>query len=200
MEKHRSVKIKSFIWAFSIIFFVGTIMIAHSYKNSRDLEFEGGIVRLEGDASINTLKIQQRIYQMAEINREFSDILMSIRNNDEIYNKREKFEKNIEQSILKQPSIIGYNIVMEPNAFDGRDSDYINNDKYAENGQDFYYEYTDEEKNKQQCRTTRTITISLSQKRILKILKNRSNSAQPSSLKPINSSSGKLASESGLSR
>ncbi|WP_051251590.1 response regulator [Psychrilyobacter atlanticus] len=139
MEKHRSVKRKSFIWAFSIIFFVGTIMIAHSYKNSRDLEFEGGIVRLEGDASINTLKIQQKIYQMTEINREFSDILMSIRNNDEIYNKREKFEKNIEQSILKQPNIIGYNIVMEPNAFDGRDSDYINNDKYAENGQYISY-------------------------------------------------------------
>ncbi len=139
MKKHRSVKIKSFIWAFSIIIFVGMIMIVHSYKHSRDLEFEGGVFKLEGDAKINTLKIQQKIYQIAEINREFSDILMSIRENDDIDNKRENFEKIIERSMLKQPNIIGYNIVMEPNTFDGRDSDYLNNDKYAENGQYISY-------------------------------------------------------------
>jgi len=139
LKKHKSVKIKGFIWAFSIILFVGTILIGHSYKHSRDLEFEGGVFKLENNAEINKLKIEQRIYQDTEVNHEFSNILMSIRDNDEIYNKREVFEKIIERSILKQPNIIGYNIVMEPNAFDGRDSDYINNDKYAENGQYISY-------------------------------------------------------------
>lgn len=139
MKSHRSVKKISFIWCMSILFLIGTILIGYSYNHSRNLEFEGGIVRLEGNAKINSLKIQQKIYHSAEINREFSDILMSVKGNEEIYNKRERFEKIIEQSILKQPDIIGYNIVMEPDAFDGRDSDYINNEKYAGNGQYISY-------------------------------------------------------------
>jgi signal transduction histidine kinase/CheY-like chemotaxis protein/putative methionine-R-sulfoxide reductase with GAF domain len=139
LDKHKSIKTKSFIWVLSIILFVGTILIGYSYKNSRDLEFEGGIVKLEDNAKINTLKIQQKIYLAAEINQEFSNVLMSIRDNDEIDNKREKFEKIIERSMVKRPNIIGYNIIMEPDMFDGRDSDYINNDKYAENGQYISY-------------------------------------------------------------
>ncbi|MCS5422037.1 MULTISPECIES: response regulator [Psychrilyobacter] len=139
MKKHKSIKIKGFTWAFSIILFIGTILIGYSYKHSRDLEFEGGVFKLENNAEINKLKIEQRIYQDIKVNQEFSNILMSIRDNDEIYNKREVFEKIIGQSILKQPNIIGYNIVMELDAFDGRDSDYINNDKYAENGQYISY-------------------------------------------------------------
>jgi len=139
LNKHRSVKIKAFIWAFSIILFVGMILIGYSYKNSKDLEFEGKVFKLENNSEINKLKIEQKIHQNTEINQEFSNILMSIRDSDKIYNKREVFEKIIGESILKQPNIIGYNIVMEPNAFDGRDSDYVNNDKYAENGQYISY-------------------------------------------------------------
>lgn len=139
MKKHRSVKIKSFIWAFSIILFVGMTLIGYSYKNSRDLEFKDGVIKLEDKANINTLKIQQKIYHTADINQEFSNILMSIRANDDIDNKRQNFEKIIERSMIKRPNIIGYNIIMEPDMFDGKDSDYINNDKYAENGQYISY-------------------------------------------------------------
>jgi len=139
LGKHRSVKIKSFIWTFSIILFIGTIIIANSYKHSRDLEVEGGIVKLEDKANINTLKIQQKIDHTAEINRGFSDILMSIRDNDRLDNKRQNFEKIIEQSMVKRPNIIGYNIIIEPNMFDGKDSDYINNKKYSESGQYISY-------------------------------------------------------------
>ncbi|UUV18772.1 response regulator [Fusobacteria bacterium ZRK30] len=139
MEKHRSVKIKSFIWAFSIILFVGMTLIGYSYKNSRDLEFKDGVIKLEDKANINTLKIQQKIYHTADINQEFSNVLMSIRANDNIGDKRQNFEKIIERSMIKRPNIIGYNIIMEPNMFGGKDSDYINNEKYAENGQYISY-------------------------------------------------------------
>ncbi|MGB6129750.1 MAG: response regulator [Psychrilyobacter sp.] len=139
MRKHRSVKIKSFIWAFSIILFIGTIIIINSYKHSRDLEVEGVIVKLEDEVNINILKIQQKIDHTAEINRGFSDILMSIRDNDIIDNKRQNFEKIIEQSMIKRPNIIGYNIIIEPNMFDGKDSNYLNNKKYSENGQYISY-------------------------------------------------------------
>ena len=139
MKKHRSIKIKSFIWTFSIIFFMGIILIGYSYKQSRDLELEGGIVRLEDNTEINTLKIKQIFYNAAEISQNFSDILISIKNNDRMDNKRENYEKIIEQSMIKQTKIIGYNIIMEPDMFDGRDSEYINNDKYAKNGQYISY-------------------------------------------------------------
>ena len=139
MGKHRSVKIKSFIWTFSIILFIGTIMIINSYKHSRYLEVEGGIARLEDKANINTLKIQQKIDHTAEINQVFSDILMSIRDNDRLDSKRQNFEKIIERNMIKRPNIIGYNIIIEPNMFDGKDSDYINNEKYSESGQYISY-------------------------------------------------------------
>ena len=139
MNKHRSIKIKSYIWTFSIILFVGIILIGYSYKHSKDLELDGGVAKLEGNAKINTLKIQQKIYQTSEINQEFSNILMSIRENDDIDNKREKFEKIIERSMINRPNIIGYNVIMEPNMFDGKDDDYIKNDKYGENGKYISY-------------------------------------------------------------
>lgn len=139
MKKHRSVKIKSFIWAFSIILFVGVILIVSSYRTNRVLELEGGIIKIEGDTKINALKIQRKIHETAEINQQFSDILMSIRNNKNLENKRGNFEKIIEESLVKRPNIIGYNIIMEPNMFDGKDLDYIGNEKYSENGEYISY-------------------------------------------------------------
>jgi len=146
LKRYKSVKIKAFIWAFSIIFFIGTMLIIETYKHSRNLELKSGIISLEGDAKINTLKIQQKIYQAAKINQEFSDILMSIRGDKSVENKREYFEKIIEQSMVKGSNIDGYSIIMEPNMFDGKDSSYMNNEKYAKDGQ--YISYIKIEKGK----------------------------------------------------
>ena len=139
MKRYKSIKIKAFIWAFSIIFVIGTILIGQSYKHSKNLELKAGVARLEGDAKINTLKIQQKIHQATETNQEFADILMTIRDDDSVDDKRSFFEKIIEKSMEKQSDIVGYNIIMEPNMFGGEDSNYINNEKYAENGQYISY-------------------------------------------------------------
>ncbi len=134
-RKSESIKSKILKWTISIIVLVGTILITYSYTNSKNLELDAGIDQLENHAKTNDLIIEQRLFHTADINQEFSRALMAIRENNDIDNKREILEEIITKSMVEQTDLIGYNIIMEPNAFDNRDSYYIDNDKYAKNGQ-----------------------------------------------------------------
>jgi methyl-accepting chemotaxis protein len=133
MGKHTSLKVKFLGYVGSVVFlsFVITIVIVASKANKIAYEKSVATAKETGFRYSNQVKIL--LSRPLDVSRTLSSMFTGIKNSNENIS-RDMANLILKNTLEKNTDILGVWTVWEPNAFDGKDSDFANKEAHDDTG------------------------------------------------------------------